>query len=107
MDQATTSMFNRHPLTDHAADRMQRRGVAGDSVALVLAHADRRVAAGSGAVALSITRRQRQNLCERGLAPALLDRTAGLILLLSRETGAVITVMHDQGPAARRYRRAS
>ncbi|GEM_PF-3876658 len=93
-------------LTDHARHQMDNRCIGLETVRCVMAHGDRRVQVGGGMVALSLTRRRRDGLRQRGVAPAQIERAAKIILVVRRaEEPVIITVMRGHVGADRHYRR--
>ena len=94
-------------LSQHASIRAQQRGVPHTVIDLVLDHADVSVPVGSGCTALRLSKRR---LSDRDLRRDLssdLDRAARVTLILSDDTGEIVTVLHDHGGrGGRRYRRA-
>lgn len=94
-------------LTRHGAARAAQRGVNGETLAALIAWADVEAPVGGGCTALRLSRRR---LADRDLRAALgpcADRLSALAVVLSDDTGEVVTVLHPRaGAAGRRYRRA-
>lgn len=93
-------------LTRHAATRANQRGVTHEMLDALIAHADLESPVGGGCTAVRFSR---DRLMDRSLRAALgptADRLGSLAVILSDDTGEVVTVMHDHGcPDGRRYRR--
>jgi hypothetical protein len=86
--------FADHTFSQHALRQAQRRGVARKIMALVLDRYDRSRKAPGGARALWISPRGRELLVHAGLAPSIVDRTAGVRLIVCTWTNVVITCEH-------------
>ena len=78
----------------HALEQAQRRAVPRDTLALVLECHDRSRKVAGRARALWISRRGRQALVRAGVPPAVVDRAAGVRLIVCLHSDRVITVEH-------------
>lgn len=93
-------------LSQHAAVRAQQRGVPHAVIDLVLDHADVSIPVGSGCSALRLSKRRLAGRDLRRELRSALDRAAGITLIMSDDTGEIVTVLHDHGGReGRRYRR--
>lgn len=94
-------------LSQHAWLRAQQRGVPHAVIDMVLDHADVCVSVGSGCTALRLSKRRLSDQDLRQDLQSDLDRAARITVVLSDDTGEVVTVMHDHGGReGRRYRRS-
>ena len=81
-------------LSAHAQQQAQRRGVARQTLDLVLKHADRSRKLPGRARALWVSPRARQRLISSGLAPSDVDRTRGVRIVVALDDDIVMTVEH-------------
>ena len=85
----------------HAEARCQQRGIPRLLVDILFDVADRRVPVSNGREAVSLSRAEAKRLRRAGEPAAMLDRLAGVAVVLE-PTGLVVTVLH---PIDGRYRR--
>ncbi len=81
-------------LSIHAERQAQRRGVARQTLDLVLRHADRSRKLPGRARALWVSPRKREHLIGIGLAPSDVDRTRGVRIVVALDDDIVTTVEH-------------
>jgi hypothetical protein len=81
-------------LSAHAQQQAQRRGVARQTLDLVLKHADRSRKLPGRARALWVSPRARRRLISSGLAPSDVDRTRGVRIVVALDDDIVMTVEH-------------
>lgn len=81
-------------LSDHARKQAQRRGIASQTLDLVLYHSDRSRKLPGQARALWISRRGRQRLVQGGFPASQVDRTSGVRMLVSIPDDVILTVEH-------------
>jgi hypothetical protein len=81
-------------LSAHAERQAQRRGIARQTLDLVLRYADRSRKLPGRARALWVSRRARGQLICSGFAPADVDRTRGIRLIVAFDDDVVTTVEH-------------
>ena len=81
-------------LSGNATRQAQRRGITFDTIDLVLNHADRSQKLPGNARALWISRKGRDRLANAGHAPADVDRSSGVRLIIAIRDDVVLTVEH-------------
>ena len=81
-------------LTNHARRQSQRRGVMPSTLDLVLNHSDKSRKLPGQARAVWISRTGRDRLKWGGFAPADIDRTRGVRLIVNTNEDVVVTVEH-------------
>lgn len=81
------------PLTKHAEARCHQRGIKHEVVQFVLQNFDQDHHAGAGASAISISKARAQVLSRESTSPALLERAARTVLVVS-EDGYIITAIN-------------
>ena len=81
-------------LSVHAERQAQRRGVAPQTLDLILRHADRSRKLPGKARALWISRKARQRLISAGFMPGEVDRARGVRIVVALDDDVVITVEH-------------
>jgi hypothetical protein len=92
--------------TKHATIRIQQRGVSYEVIGVILDYADLDNDIGSGCYSIWISKRRLRDRALRSKLGSALDRAAGITLVISGDSGEVVTVMHDHGgKRGRRYRR--
>ena len=94
-----------YKLSIHATMRAQQRGIQRDAIEVVICYADVILYAGAGCQSLCLSRRAVVSLLRDGVPASLIDRAAHVILMVVEDTEEIVTVMHDRGDRARRYRR--
>jgi len=95
-------------LTRHATIRAQQRGVPHGVLNALIAHADLEAPVGSGCTVLRFSRERLMDRDLRAALGATADRLGSLAIVLSDDTGEVVTVLHDHGGSeGRRYRRGN
>lgn len=93
-------------LSKHAAIRSQQRGVSYEIISVILDHADSDNNVGSGCYSIWLSKCRLRDRALRSKLGSALDRAAGITLVISGDSGEVVTVMHDHGgKRGRRYRR--
>ena len=80
-------------LSNHASARMQQRGVNPRSVEFVLDNADKSEFVGSGCREQWISRRRLSSLRRRGADGNLIERAAGVSIVISNDD-MIVTVFH-------------
>jgi hypothetical protein len=103
-------------LSNHASTRMQQRGVNPRSVEFVLDNADKSEFVGSGCREQWISRRRLSRLRRRGADGNLIERAAGVSIIISSDD-MIVTVFHKtvrtrhkknkQHACQKRHRRSS
>jgi hypothetical protein len=81
-------------LSMHAERQAQRRGIATQTLDLILRHADRSQKLPGKSRALWISRRARQRLISSGFMPSEVDRARGVRLVIALDDDVVTTVEH-------------
>jgi hypothetical protein len=81
-------------LSTHAARQAQRRGVAHQTLQLVLTYADRSRKLPGKARALWVSRKGRERLICSGFPPNEIDRTRGVRIVVALDDDIVTTVEH-------------
>jgi len=81
-------------LSTHAERQAQRRGVAPQTLDLILAHADRSRKLPGKARALWVSRKARERLIYSGFRPSEVDRTRGVRIVIALDDDVVTTVEH-------------
>ena len=95
-----------HALTRHANVRASQRGVTHDLLDTLIAYADFEVRARSGCTVLRCSREGLQDRDLRASLGAMADRLASLAVIMSDDSGEIVTVLHDHGGSnGRCYRR--
>jgi hypothetical protein len=89
-------------LTQHAAARLRQRGVLNEPLRLVMEEGGFEIAVGGGCSAVSLSRERCAQLEETGVAWALLDKAARIVVVLSAES-TLVTVL-NRARSDRRYR---
>lgn len=80
--------------TEHALKQAQRRAIAHEILALVLHHHNRSQKLAGRARAIWISRRGRKVLARTGIPPGIVERAAGVRLIVCMRTDEVITCEH-------------
>lgn len=83
-------------ISNHALEQSQRRGIARDTLHLVLNHYDRSRKIPGYARALWIGPRGRKALVQAGFPPALVDRCSGVRAIVDLADDIVLTVEHTR-----------
>jgi hypothetical protein len=91
-------------LTRHAERRAQQRGISLQTIEWVLAVADILCHAGEGCISYRVSRRALSNLRQEGVAAQLIERAAGIVVLVQPQNREIVTVLHDLPHKGRRYR---
>ena len=86
-------VFHHTPMSRHAIERCQQRGVRPATVLALLEYGDRHIPVGSGSVAVSVSRKAAARLRQQGHPPADVDRLGGLAVVVASD-GVVVTVLH-------------
>jgi hypothetical protein len=81
-------------LSAHAERQAQRRGIARQTLDLVLRYADRSRKLPGRARAIWVSRRARQQLICSGFASSDVDRTRGVRIIVALDDDVVTTVEH-------------
>jgi hypothetical protein len=81
-------------LSLHAERQAQRRGIAPQTLDIVLRHADRSRKLPGRARALWVSRKGRQRLISSGFAPSVVDRVRGVRIVVALDDDIVTTVEH-------------
>src|SRR5262249_28018686 len=81
-------------LSLHAERQAQRRGIAPQTLDLVLRHADRSRKLPGKARALWVSRKRRQRLISSGFPPSVVDRVRGVGIRIAIDYDVVMTVEH-------------
>jgi hypothetical protein len=81
-------------LSDHARRQAQRRGIATQTLDLILSHSDRSQKLPGKARALWISRRARERLICAGFGPSEVDRARGVRIVVALDDDVVTTVEH-------------
>mgnify|MGYP001806918580 CR=1 FL=1 len=84
------------PLSHHAWRRAAQRGISAEVVSTLLMVADRHSHVGRGCTALTVTRRALRRLRRDGLPAVLVERLAGLTVILGTSGGAVTLYREDR-----------
>jgi hypothetical protein len=87
-------------LSKHAERHAQRRGVAPQTLDLILNHAGRSRKLPGKARALWVSRRARDRLICSGFKPSEIDRARGVSIIIALDDDIVITVKHTIGRRA-------
>ena len=87
-------------LSRHARRRCQQRGVRLDALAAFLDHHDLDRPVGGNCRVLRMSR-GRARTARTGLGPQTAERFERLAVILSEETGQIVSVMHDRGRSRR------
>ncbi|MCA1971737.1 MAG: DUF4258 domain-containing protein [Caenispirillum sp.] len=104
----TDFMQHTAPVTRHAGKRMQQRAIQRADIGLVLAFGDLVKAVGDGTDAVSITRDAAAALVTEGYVQRGTEaRRSRVTVLITRDTGAVRTVLWRRGRGGRRYTRGA
>lgn len=91
--------------SDHAMRRAQQRGIRPGVIDFVLGNADRDLEAGNGCRAYRISKKGVAELIRKGDKVWEVERATDVIVIVREDCGEVVTVMHDQSTAGRRYRK--
>jgi hypothetical protein len=81
-------------LSAHAERQAQRRGVASQTLDLILNHADRSQKLPGKARALWVSRKARERLVWSGFTASEVDRTRGVRIIVALDDDIVTTVEH-------------
>jgi len=93
-------------LSNHAAVRVQQRGVPHRLIDALMSHADFEAPVGGGCTVLRMTQDRLNDPDLAGSLGADRERLRGLSIVWSQRTGEIVTVLRPRrGPAGRRYRR--
>jgi hypothetical protein len=87
-------------LSAHAERQAQRRGIAMQTLDLILRHSDRSQKLPGKARALWISRKARDRLICAGFMPSEVDRARGVRIVVAVEDDVVTTVEHMLGRRA-------
>lgn len=90
-------------ISQHAAVRMNQRGVPRQLLEQVLIHADVEVPVGRGCTSFSVSRERLGDRDVRRSFGAQVDHAAGIAVVCG-DMGAVVTVLRVRREAGRRYR---
>jgi Tfp pilus assembly protein PilZ len=81
-------------ISDHALRQSQRRGISRDVIELIISHNDRSQKVPGRGRAIWISPRGRDALIRAGLRVALVERSAGVRLVVHIEDDVVLTAEH-------------
>lgn len=81
-------------LSAHAERQAQRRGIAPQTLDLILRHADRSQKLPGKSRALWVSRRARERLIFSGFMPSEVDRARGVRIVVALDDDVVTTVEH-------------
>lgn len=91
--------------SDHAEVRAQQRGIRPATIEFVLQHADIDLEAGNGCYSCRLSHRAAAELLRKGAPISEVDKARSVVLIISKDSGEIVTVMHDRNSDGRRYRR--
>lgn len=83
------------PLSRHAIARTQQRGVRRLVVELLLSRFDVERPVGDGCDAISCSRENLAKAIDDGVAPAMVERLAGIVLIVAPD-GGIITILNRE-----------
>jgi hypothetical protein len=93
-------------LSNHAATRVQQRGLPHHLIDALMSYADFEAPIGSGCTVLRMTRDRLSDPDVAACLGADRERLRGLSIVWSERTGEIVTVLRPRrGPAGLRYRR--
>jgi hypothetical protein len=93
-------------LSNHAATRVQQRGLPHHLIDALMSHADFEAPVGGGCTVLRMTRDRLSDPDVAACLGADRERLRGLSIVWSDRTGEIVTILRPRrGPAGRRYRR--
>ena len=94
-----------YSFSDHAMRRAQQRAIRPEIVDFILQNADVDLEAGNGCRAHRISNRGIAQLLRRGALMAIVERVRNIVVIMSDETGEVVTALHDCNRRGCRYRK--
>lgn len=95
-----------YSLSNHAAVRMQQRGVPHHLIDALMSYADFEAPVGGGCTVLRMTRERLEDSDLAARLGAERERLRGLSIVWSDRTGEIVTALRPRrGSAGRRYRR--
>jgi hypothetical protein len=99
---AHTSARLRPEHSHHAATRLRQRGISAAVVNLILNHHDRVIPVGDGCCALSVSAAETEQLRAEGIAPSILEKAVGVVLI-ENDRQRLVTGLRAHGAARHRY----
>lgn len=99
--------------TEHAAKRMQQRGIKKQMVMIILGYADKKIHVGNGSVSMSVSKQRLEVLKNTGdVSAQIADKISGICIVVTDDNGqnetgyTIVTVMHILDKKGRRYRKS-